>query len=150
MPRKSIIQYFSSLLLILIYVSSSCSGVKGWCVESGKVNILTQIEVLNCHSGFVVRDGNTPFDTRPSHATDKQPCTTCYDIKPDILATKLLDDSFGSLVAPPASNTLFLADQYSGLKTFAIALAGDNTATAQAFFLQTQQEKASRTVVLLM
>jgi len=149
MPRIPKIQYFSSLLLVLIYVTSSFSGVEGWCVESGKVNVLTQIDVLDCHSGSAASNDTTPFNTQPSHSTEKHPCTTCYDIKPDILATKLLDDSFGSLVAPPASNTIFLPEQYSGLKTFAIASPGDVTATAYSSFLQTQQNKAIRTVVLL-
>jgi hypothetical protein len=149
MPRITKIQYFTSILLVLIYVTSSFSGVEGWCVESGKVNILTQIEVLDCHSGSAESDDTTPFDTRPSHATQKHPCTTCYDIKPDILATKLLDDSFGSLAAPPASNPLFLVGPFSGLKTFAIASPGIVTATAQSPFLQTLQNKAIRTVVLL-
>lgn len=149
MPRIPKIQYFSSLLLVLIYATSSFSDVKGWCVESEKVSILSQIGVLDCHSSAAASNDTTPFNTRPSHATEMPPCTTCYDIKPDILATKLLDDSAGSLVAPPASNTMFFPEQYSGLKTFAIASPDDVAATAHSSFPQTEQNKAIRTVVLL-
>jgi hypothetical protein len=150
MPRIAELHYISSLLLVLCYATSSFSGVKGWCVEGGRVNILSQIEMLNCHSGSAANDDTAPCNTRPAHATGKQPCTTCFDIKPDILATKLLDDSSNSLVAPPTGNTIFLADEYSGLKAFAIASPGDTTATGgQTSCLQTQQVKAIRTVILL-
>jgi hypothetical protein len=149
MPRIANPQYFFSLLLVLFYATSYFSGVKGWCIEGGRVNILTQIEVLDCHSGSAANDDTAPCNTRPAHATEKQPCTTCFDIKPDILATKLLDDSCKCLVAPPAGNPIYLADEYSGLKALAIASPGDTTATGQASCLQTLQVKAIRTVVLL-
>jgi hypothetical protein len=149
MLRIAKIPYFYSLLLLLICITSSFSSVQGWCIESRGENIDTHIELSDCHSVFSACDDTTPSDVPPAHATDKNGCTSCFDIETDIIAAKLVNDSCGSLVAPPPSNGIIAPQQYSELKSFATASPGDGMAFDQSSLPQTPQNKAIRTVVLL-
>lgn len=149
MLRTIKIRYFYSLLLILIFATSSFSSVQGWCVESGNENVGSHIALSDCHLDFSTCDDTTFFNVLTTHSPDKPDCTTCYDVRPEILATNFFDDSFGSLVSPPPSNTITSPQQSSALKTFAIASPGVGMVIDQSSTRQTQQNKAIRTVVLL-
>lgn len=118
-------------------------------MEKGNENVGTHIELSDCHSDFPVGDATTLFNVETAHSTDNKKCTNCYDIGPDILATKVLDDSFGSLVFPPLCNGIFPPQEYSGIKASSIPSPGDVVAIDQLSSRQTQQNKAIRTVVLL-
>jgi hypothetical protein len=143
------IPYFYSLFLVLIFATSSFSSVRGWCVESGNEDVDFHIALSDCHTAFSTFADPTPFNVLATHSTDKTHCTTCYDVRPEILATKLFDDSIESLVSPPSSNTITSPQQFSALKTFAIASPGDRVVINQSSTRQTLQNKALRTVVLL-
>lgn len=149
MLRAIKIPYFYSLLLILIFATSSFSSAQGWCVESRNENVGSHIALSDCHSDFSTCDDTTFFNVLTTHSPDKPDCTTCYDVRPEILATKLFDDSIESLVSPPPSNTITSPQQYSDLKTFAITSPGDRVVIDQSSTRQTLQNKAIRTVVLL-
>lgn len=149
MPKKLKSPNFYALILIFIGIATTFSSVKGWCVERGNEKIGAHIELLDCHSDFPIGDTTTLVNVETTHPTDKKKCTTCYDIRPDILAAKVLDDSFGSLVFPPLCNGIPPPQEYSGLKTFSIPSPGDVVAIDQLSSRQTQQNKALRTVVLL-
>lgn len=143
------IPYFYSLLLILIFATSSFSSVQGWCIESGNENVGSHIALSNCHLDFSACDDTTFFNVQTTHSPDKPDCTTCYDIRPEILATNFFNDSFGSLVSPPPRNTIASPHQYSALITFALASPADEVTVNQSSTRQTQQNKAIRTVILL-
>lgn len=149
MPRKMKIPYFYSLLLLLFCVATSFSSVKGWCVDNRNENIDTHIELSDCHSDFSACDDIALVNVEKAHSADNQHCTTCFDVTPDILVAKMLDDSFGSLVSPPPSNAIFPLQQYSDLKTFSTSSSSVAIALDQSSSCQTQQNKAIRTVVLL-
>ena len=149
MLRITKIPYFYSLFLTLIFATSSFSSVQGWCIESRNENIGSHIALSDCHSDFSTCDDTTLFNVLTTHSTDKTHCTTCYDVRPDILAAKLYTDSYGSLVAPPPSNGIISPQQYSELKSFATASPGETMAFDLSSSHHTQQNKAIRTVVLL-
>ena len=140
---------FYALLLIFIGIATSFSSVKAWCVEKGNEKIGTHIELSDCHSDFPVSDATTLFNVETAHSTENKKCTTCYDIRPDILAAKVFDDPFGSLVFPPPCNDIPPSREYSGLKTFSTQSPGNAVAISQSSSRQTQQNKAIRTVILL-
>lgn len=150
MPRKTKNPYFYLLLLFLICVTTSFSSIKGWCVDNRNENIDTHIELSDCHSNVSDCDGSALVNVELAHSTDNNKhCTTCLDVTPDILVAKVLDDSLGSLVSPPSSNAISPLQQYSNLKTFATAASNVALATDQSSSRQTLQNKAIRTVVLL-
>lgn len=149
MRRTTKISYLYSLLLVLLLAGASFSGVNGWCVESRAETVHAHIALIDCHSGFSVYDDTNDFNVQSTHTTDTKNCTTCFDIKPDIFAVKLFDDSYGVFVFPPHSNTLFTAQPYSDLKAFTIVTPGEVAAFDQSSFRQTQQNQSLRTVVLL-
>ncbi len=149
MLRIAKIPYFYSSLLILICLTSCFSSVKGWCVESRNDIIDTHIELSDCHSDFSACDVTTPFEVPPAHTSGENDCATCYDIESDVIAAKLVNDSCGSLVAPPPSNGIIPPQQYSQLTSFATASPGETMAFQQSSSHHTLQNKAIRTVVLL-
>jgi hypothetical protein len=149
MLRKIKIPYLYSLLLILIFATSSFSSVQGWCVESGNEKVGFHIALSDCHSDFSNCDDTTFFNVLTTHSTDKTHCTTCYDVRPETLAAKVFDDSIVSLVSPPSSNRIVFPQQYSNLKTFSVASPGDRVVIDQSSTRQTLQNKAIRAVVLL-
>lgn len=149
MRRTTKISYLYSLLLVLLFAGASFSGINGWCVESRAETVHAHIALIDCHSGFSVCDDTTDFNVQSTHTADTKNCTTCFDVKPDILAVKLFDDCCRVLVFPPHSNTLFTPQPYSDLKAFSIVTPGKVAAFDQSSFRQTQQNQAVRTVVLL-
>lgn len=149
MLRTIKIRYFYSLLLILISATFSFSSVRGWCVESGNENVDSHIALSDCHSDISACNDTTFPNVQTTHSPDQPDCTTCSDVRLEILATNFFDDSFGSLVSPPPSNPITSPQLYSALKTFATASPGVGMVVDQASTRQTQQNKAIRTVVLL-
>jgi len=140
---------FFSLLLPLIFFSTSFSSVIEWCVDNGNENISTHISLSDCHSDFSSCEDSALVNATMTHSTDNKQCTTCVDVTPDVLVAKLFDDSFGSLVSPPPSNSIFPPQQYSDLNTFSIASPGEVMEIDRSTSRQSQQNKATRSVVLL-
>lgn len=131
------------LIIVIIGITMSFSSVKGWCVDNGDNNIGTHIELSDCHSDFSMRDG-----VETAHSTDNSKCTTCYDIRLDIIAVKVIDDSFGSLVPPPLCNKIFPPQEYLDIIHSSILSTGYvSTFDQSSWRRQTQQ--TIRAVVLL-
>ena len=143
------ISCFYLLLVFLIVAATSFSSAKGWCVDNGDEKIDMHIALSDCHSDFSACDDADLFAIETTHSADNKQCTTCFDVTPDVLVANLFDDALLSLVSPPVSNSIFPPQQYSDLKTFAIASPGDAMAIDRSSSRQSLQNKATRSVVLL-
>jgi len=136
------------LILVIIGITMSFSSVKGWCVDNGYNNRGTHIELSECHSDFLMRDASDRVNVETAHSTDNPKCTTCYDTRPDIIAAKVIDDSFGSLVPPPLCNSIFPPQEYSDIVYSSIPSPGYVLTFDQSSWRR-QTQQSIRAVVLL-
>jgi hypothetical protein len=141
---------YYSLLLIIICATTSFLSVRGWCIDDGDTSVETHVELSACHSKMRVCDETSSVTFERSHTVDNNNCTTCFDVQVDssFIASKSIDDFFGSFVSPPPSSTIFFPQQYSELKSFSIASSGGVVAIDQSSSRQNPQTIAIRTVVL--
>lgn len=149
MPRKSKFPYFFCFILIVISITTCFAGSNGWCVDQNITSEDTHIELSDCHSILSVYNETVVRNLETKHSTGNKHCTTCYDITPDVLAIKLLDDLFESHLFVPSLSTIYIPLQYSELESFSIASSGGVVAIYQSFSLQNPLTIAIRTVVLL-
>lgn len=136
------------LILVIIGITMSFSSVKGWCVDNGDNNIVTHIELSDCHSDFSMTDANDRFSSETAHSTDTPKCNSCYNIRPDIIAVKVIDDSLGSLVPPPLCNKIILPQEYLGIIYSSIPSPGYVLTFDQSSWRR-QTQQSIRAVVLL-